>query len=338
MQRSGAKRWPVVFAAALLLGAFTRDAMPRAFAQSSGKDVPLMSHAAFDAMMKELSNWGRWGKDDQLGTINLITPERRRLAMKQVIAGVSVSLERNLDTVKAVDNPTPFEHEMSLDVDEKFNMDKYGVFFHGFGHTHFDALSHTFYQGKLYNGFPDTSVTAKGAEVLDSVQYKDGVMTRGVLIDIPALRKLPYLDTDAVITAADLDAWEKATGQHVGPGDAVFIRTGRWARRAAKGPWDISAASAGLVPDAVRWLKRRDIAVLGSDAAHDAIPSRVEGVDFPIHILTIVAMGTPLLDQCDLEELSKTAQRLHRTSFLLTFAPIRVVGGTGSLINPIATF
>ena len=297
-----------------------------------------LTNAQFDELFKKLSNWGRWGKDDQLGTLNLITPQRKREAAALVKAGVSVSLARDLNTEKAIDNPDPFRDTMNLGVDEKFNMDAYTVNFHGFAFSHFDALSHTYYQGHLYNGYPASAITDVGAGVLDSALYKDGIFARGVLIDIPWLRGLPYLDKNATISGHDLDEWAAKSGVHVQPGDAVVIRTGRWALRDAKGPWDIGSASAGLDPSAMEWLHKRDAALLVSDAAHDAIPSAVQGVDFPIHVLAIVAMGMPLADQCNLEDIAREAQRLHRYTFLLTLAPERVRGGTGSLVNPIATF
>jgi kynurenine formamidase len=307
-------------------------------AQSSANSAQTTTKAEFEKMMTDLSNWGRWGKDDQLGTINLITPAKRREAAAQVTEGFSVSLARDTDTEKAIDNANPLEHKMSVGVDNEFNMDSYSVFFHGFGHTHFDALSHVFYQGRMYNGFPQTSVTSNGAKYLAATNYADGVFTRGVLVDIAALRNVPYLQTTDLITTNDLDAWEKKTGVHIQSGDAVFIRTGRWARRAALGPWDIGSHSAGLDPSTARWMKQRNIALLGGDGASDAIPSPVEGVNFPIHLLVIVAMGTPMLDQCDLENLAKSAATRNRYTFLLSFAPIRLKGGTGSLVNPIAVF
>jgi kynurenine formamidase len=309
---------------------------PPAAAQTAPRQT--LTQAQFDQLFQQVSNWGRWGKSDQLGTLNLITPAVRREAAKQVREGVSVSLARDLNTEKAIDNPDPFRDTMNLAVDGKFNMDTYTVDFHGFAFSHIDALSHTYYEGHLYNGFPDSSITAAGAGVLDTALYKDGILTRGVLVDIPWLRGLPYLETNAFITAADLDAWEAKTGVHIHSGDAVAIRTGRWAYRDAKGPWDISSASAGLDPSAMVWLHKRDVAVLIGDAAHDAIPSAVAGVDFPIHVLAITAMGMPLADQCNLEDVAKEAQTLHRSTFLLTVAPPRIKGGTGALANPIATF
>ena len=297
-----------------------------------------MTEPEFKRMMKDLSNWGRWGKQDQVGTVNLITAERRREAVKLVTEGFSVSLARDTDKQKAVDNPSPFVQKMSPPVDGEFNMDEYSIFFHGFAHTHFDALSHVFYEGHMYNGFPQSSVTSKGAQYLAVTAFETGIFARGVLVDIPRLRNVPFLETSNLIYARDLDVWEKETGVHIQSADVVFIRTGRWARRAAKGPWDIGSRSAGLDPSCAQWLKQRDIAMLGGDAASDAIPSPVAGVNFPIHLLMLVAMGTPMVDQCDLEPLAQAAAQRNRWTFLVTMAPIRATGGTGAPLNPIATF
>jgi kynurenine formamidase len=297
-----------------------------------------LSKADIDKMMKELSNWGRWGKDDEKGTVNLITPAKRKEAAALVTEGISISLARNTDPQKGIDNSSPFVEKMSPPVDGQFNMDEYTVFFHGVAHTHFDALSHVFHDGQMYNGFPESSVKPDGTSALAVTAYSEGLFTRGVLVDIAWLRNMPYLDPSTVIYPADFDAWEKKTGVHIQSGDAVFVRTGRWAYRAAKGAWDIGSHAAGLSPLCARWLKQRDVAVLGSDSSHDAAPSGIPGVSFPVHELLIVAMGMPLFDQCDLEALAKAAAARNRWTFLFTAAPVRVTGGTGGPINPIATF
>jgi len=291
-----------------------------------------------DRWMTELSNWGRWGKDDEIGTVNLITPARRKAAAALVTEGMTLSLSRDTDSVSAPDNGTPFVHKMSDPVAGEFNMDEFDISFHGFAYTHFDALSHMFYQDKMYNGFPAASVTKAGAGRLAVTAYRDGIMGRGVLVDIARMRNLPYLDGGAAIYPEDLDAWEKTTGVRISAGDIVFIRTGRWARRAAKGPWDAGAESAGLFASSARWLKSRDIAVFGSDTSGDVRPSRVDGVDFPIHRLLLVAMGTPMFDQCDLEAVSQAAATRRRWTFLVTAAPIRAVGATGGPVNILASF
>jgi kynurenine formamidase len=315
----------------MLLGAFAATVVGQTPRQT-------LTKADVERMMAELSNWGRWGKTDQLGAVNLITAAKRKAAAALVQEGYAISMARDTDTKKDIDNGSPFIEKMSPPVDDQFNMDEYTVFFHGFAVTHMDALSHVFYQGKMYNGFPEAAVKKGGTDALAVTAYRNGIFTRGVLVDIAWLKGVPYLDNTAVVYPADLDAWEKKTRVRIESGDAVFIRTGRWARRAAKGPWDMAAHSAGLSALCARWFKQRDIAILGGDASSDVLPSGIAGVTFPIHQLVLQAMGTPMFDQCDLEELAKAAAARNRWTFLLTAAPLRVVGGTGSPINPIATF
>jgi len=159
-----------------------------------------------------------------------------------------------------------------------------------------------------------------------------------VLMDMPRLWGLKYLKGARAIYPEDLESWEKKAGVEVESGDAVLIRTGRWARRAAEGEWIIEQNSAGLHASCLPWLKKRDVAIVGSDLATDVLPSGVDGFMLPVHWVTIVAMGTPILDNCDFEALSEAASARKRWSFLLTAAPLAVEGGTGSPINPVATF
>lgn len=294
-----------------------------------------------DAWMKELSNWGRWGKTDQLGAVNLITPQVRRRAAALVKEGFSVSLSRDADSVRAVDNSRPFERKMiSSGADPKpmFAMDTYTMSFHGASLTHFDALSHMVYQGKTYNGYPQEEIDGSGARQLAVNAYKNGFVSRGILMDIPRLKGVKYLELGTPIYPQDLEAWEKKAGVKVGPGDIVFIRTGRWARRAEKGAWDTDQQSAGLHVSCARWFKQRDIAILGSDAHAELMPSPVAGIPYPMHQLLLIAMGVPMLDNCDLEALGEAAAARQRWEFLLTAAPLSVPLGTGSPLNPIATF
>ena len=293
-----------------------------------------------DGWMTELSNWGRWGQEDELGAINLITPEKRRQAAALVKEGVSVSLARDPEKEKAADNPSPYEHVMirtGLD-NSGVAMDTYKVSYHGLAHTHLDALGHVFFQGKMYNGFPQEEVTEKGAGKLDIHNLKNGIFTRGILIDIPRLKGVPYLEPETAIYPEDLEAWEREAGIRVTSGDVVFVRTGRWARREALGPWNAAQSSAGLHVSVARWLKERDVAMIGGDAANDFTPSGIEGLAYPLHRLAIIALGVHMFDNADLEALSETAARLNRWEFLFTVAPIPMPGGTGSPVNPIATF
>jgi kynurenine formamidase len=287
-----------------------------------------------DRWMTELSNWGRWGKDDQLGTLNLITSAKRREAVALVKEGYSISLAHNVLTEKAVDNEGPFVHTM-LPANDGFHMDNYSVSYHGMGQTHLDALCHASYEGRLYNGFPVEEISAEGCPKDSILAAKTGILTRGVLIDIASLRGVDYLEAGTPIYSEDLAAWEKQTGVKVSPGDAVFVRSGRWAMRAAKGP---GTAFAGLHASCIKWLHDRGVAVLGGDADPEVIPSQVEGVSAPIHQVALVAMGLPLFDECDLEDLGKEAAKRKRWVFLFTAVPLAVPGGTGSPINPLATY
>ena len=309
---------------------------------ANSQDYPsIKSKADVDHMIEKISNWGRWGADDQLGTLNLITDAKRREAATLVRTGESVSLAHRMETTVAVDNGKPFEHEMLSDGqgDGPWAMDRYTVAYHGLAHTHMDSLCHLFYNGKMYNGYSRKEVGPDRANKLSIDNVSRGVFTRGLLIDIPKLKGVRFLEPGTAITPADLDAWEKQTGLKVRPGDVVFVRTGRWARRELRGPWDPKKEGmAGLHANCSQWIRDRDIAMMGSDAALDVIPSGVDGVSHPVHVFTLHAMGVHLFDNCDLESVAKKCQELNRWEFLLTAAPIIVEGGTGSPLNPIATF
>lgn len=293
--------------------------------------------------MTELSNWHRWGEEDVLGAVNLITAEKRVNAASLVSQGVSVSLAHDALAEAADDNPTPFELEVTatgVDATPEFPfcVDRFSVLYHGFGSTHLDAICHMFHDGKMFNGHSQNEVTEHGAQKYSIHHMKDGILTRGILMDIPRLKGLPYLEPGTPIYPKDLMDWEEAAGLKVASGDAVLIRTGRWKVREAKGPWQIEGNAAGLHASCAKWLRERDVAILGSDAAGDVIPSGVDGAALPIHQLVLVAMGMPIFDNLDLEAVSEEANRQNRWEFLLTAAPLRVVGGTGSPLNPIATF
>ena len=301
-----------------------------------------MTKADVERQIEELSNWGRWGKEDQLGTLNLITPEKRVQAAQLVKKGISVSLARDVEKDKALDNGSPFKHEMLLigrGTEGPWATDNFSVDYHGFAHTHMDSLCHLFYKGKLYNGFSREKIGPQGAEVLSIRNIKHGIFTRGILFDIPVLRGVRYLEPGTPIYPEDLDAWEKHAKVKVSSGDVVFICTGRWARRALTGPWSVDKeGAAGLHASCAKWLKDRDIAMLGSDGASDVVPSGIDGIDFPVHLLTLHAMGVHIFDNCDLQALSQTAEKLQQWEFLLTASPLAVPGGTGSPLNPIATY
>ncbi len=301
---------------------------------------PAMTKNDVETMFLKLSNWGRWGKEDELGALNLITPEKRREAAGEVREGISISLAHDA-IKKQVRNSPPFEHRMvetGTNPDSGYSADIYSVQYHGYTEAHIDALCHVFHQGKMYNGFPQALVTEKGAEKLSVMPMKNGIVSRGVLMDFPRLLGVKYLEGSRAIMPQDLDAWEKSTGVKIGPGDIVLIHTGRWARYAAEGEWDFESNSAGLDVSCMPWFRERDAAILGSDMALDRMPSGVEGVRMPVHLITIVSMGTPILDNLDLEPLAEAVLQRKRWTFMLTVAPLTVPGGTGSPVNPIAIF
>ncbi len=290
----------------------------------------------YERWKTELSNWGRWGADDQIGALNLITPAKRKQAAALVTEGFSVSLAADADTVEAVDNPNPYQlHMLSTGSDE------ISVNYHGIAHTHLDSLAHIQAGGVFYNGYkPDPDkVLAEGHSKNSIHNVKNGIFTRGILIDIPRLKGVPYLEPGTPIYVEDIEAWEKMAGVKVGPGDAIFVRTGVWARRKAEGPWLRGRAeggrSAGLHPSVIPWLKERDVAVMGSDHPQYVSPSNLRGA---IHDFALLYLGVHLFDNCDLEALAEAAAARNRWEFLLTAAPLPMRGGTGSPVNPVATF
>jgi kynurenine formamidase len=299
---------------------------------------PVTTKDQVNKWMTELSNWGRWGKTDQIGTLNLITPEKRKAAMKLARDGVSVSLAHTLDKEQFPDNPRPLVQQMTID-NTGHAMDLYTIWYHGSTITHIDSLCHYSFEGKIYNGYPRSDIAQGPGCPMNGIEHhRAGVMTRGVIVDLPRMKNVPYLEPGTPVYASDLEAWEKYAGIKIGSGDALFLRTGRWARRAEKGPWNVAANAAGFHASVMPWLKQRDVALLGNDAVNDVQPSMVEGNGRPIHQLAIVAMGLPLVDVMDLEAAAETAARLKRWEFLLTAAAVPVLGGTGFPLNPIATF
>ena len=191
----------------------------------------------------------------------------------------------------------------------------------------------------MYNGFTRANdVSESGCGKLAILDVKQGIMTKGVLMDIARLKGVDYLEPGTQIYVEDLEAWERQAGVRVEPGDILLVRAGRWARRAEVGSWATGREAAGLHASVGPWLKERDVAMIGSDYTNDALPSGVDGVTQPIHQLVLVAMGVRIFDNLDLEAVAEEAARQNRWEFLLTAAPLAVTGGTGSPLNPIATF
>ena len=298
--------------------------------------------AEFDELFQRVANWGRWGKDDQLGSTNLVTAAKRQQAIALVKDGISVSLAHNPLSERAEDNRSPFEHSMDPPISQPPWLglgDTYRISYHGFAHSHIDALCHIMYKDRSYNGYARADVeTEHGCTKLGIENLKNGIITRGILLDIPRLKSVPFLEPGTPVYVEDLEAWEAKAGLRITAGDAIFLRTGRWARRGKLGPWDLGEAEAGLHASVAPWIKARGVALIGSDSGLDVLPSRVDGVTVPVHVLMITALGIHVLDNQDLEALAVTAAKWNRWEFLLTVSPLPVTGGTGSPVNALATF
>ena len=301
-----------------------------------------MSAASFHALYERLHRRAQWGDDDRRGALNHITPARLAAAAGQVRAGRTVTMAAPL-AGSAPDNPEPGARHMKHLPGEpsevaglSFAADQLTMNVHGDVDSHIDALCHVSYEGALYNGVAPGAVTSRGASVLSIDEARDGIVGRGVLLDIPRVRGVRWLEPGDHVTADELVAAEQAAELQVGPGDLLFVRVGHRPRRDQLGPWDVARSRAGLHPLAMEFVAERQVAALGGDGNSDTAPSVVEGVGFPVHVLAINALGLHLLDYLQFEDLVPACEAAGRWSFLCVTAPLRLPGGTGSPVNPIA--
>ncbi|HVU22348.1 MAG TPA: cyclase family protein [Rhizomicrobium sp.] len=301
-------------------------------------------------MFDAVSNWGRWGKDDERGTLNYLTPDRVAAAGRLVKTGTQVSCARDFPVVPGPENPTPALHHIVMGGDDpcahgvpglEVSLDFIGIAYHGLASSHIDALCHVFVEGKMYNGFPATDVRSTGARRNSIMAAKEGIVGRGVLLDIPRLRGQAFVALDKPVMPDELDAAEKAQQVGIGEGDILLVSVGRDAqKRHQPHKPGTEFAMAGLDPACIPWLHSRKIAVLGSDAVHDPSPpvNMIEGWRIPVHMCALAGMGLHLLDNLRLIELENACADANRWEFLFTVAPLRIARGTGSPVNPIAIF
>ncbi len=307
-----------------------------------------VSAKEFDELFKKVCNWNKWGPDDERGTLNYITGEHICAAAKLVQSGRSVSLALPINTVAGPDNPRPAAHYMvqGHDIDSDlgephFCTDFFASEFHGDCHTHIDALCHIAYKGKLYNGKSASEVTSQGPLLQDITAYAHGIVGRGVLLDIPRLRGVKWLEPGEAVTTEELEAAEKAQGVKLGEGDIFLFRTGHHRRRLELGPWDNSydgEGKAGLHSEVMLMLHNRKVAAFLPDGDGETVPSNAEGIAYPVHILQINAMGMACADSLQFEELVAVCEEEKRWEFMVAITPLRLPRGTGSLFNPIAIF
>jgi kynurenine formamidase len=301
---------------------------------------PVIAAAEYERWQKDLSNWGRWGKDDEMGALNLITPAKRRAAVALVKDGVTVSLASNAATQKALDVPCPAEWAMVTATDAAATDRVAYPCIHGAGATHIDSFAHIFFNGLAWNGYPVSTVVSKekGAVRNSVLNMKNGIVTRAVLFDIPRLKGLPYLEPGTRIFPDDLEAWEKKAGVKVGAGDALLIRWGRWARRAKLGPWAIDEGAAGFDNSVIPWLKQRDLSMIAWETPGYVPQPAGDLPRLALHNFALTMLGIMLIDRADLEAASEAAAARNRWEFMLSVAPLPIPYGTGSPVNPLAMF
>ncbi|GAA5029700.1 cyclase family protein [Streptomyces siamensis] len=313
-------------------------------APSHATAPPPMSKEAFRSLYDRLRAQAlAGGTDRRSGTLSRLTPERVVAAAAGVRSGRTVSLAAPVETSPGPDDPHPASHSMIAPADGdadghglRFALDRFAMNVHGDADSHLDALCHVIFDGELYGGVPASTVTPDGAGALTVDLVRDGIVGRGVLLDIPRLRGVPWLDPGDAVTADELAAAEAAQDVTVGPGDLLFVRVGHRLRRRSLGPWDAARARAGLHPGAMDFLAERGVAALGSDGNNDTAPSVVADVAFPVHVLAVQAMGMHLMDYLDFEELVPVCEQSDRRHFLCVVAPLRLPSATGSPVNPIA--
>nr|WSY53636.1 cyclase family protein [Streptomyces sp. NBC_00886] len=301
---------------------------------------PAVSRREFDALFEAVRTWGRWAPADR-GAWNRVTADHVRRAAAAVRSGTVVPMALPWNTRPGPDNRKPALHHMTdlgdVEAPEpSTHKDFIAADYHGKGVTHLDALCHIAYRGQLYDGRTAHEVVDAAGARFGAVSTLGPLVTRGVLLDLPAVLGIRWLEPGQAVHAKDIVAAEKALDVRIGEGDAVLLRSGHVARRAELGAWDPDTASAGFHVDAVPLLAERGIALLGGDGDSDVRPSPVDGVHSPVHALAVAAMGVPLLDNLDLEALSAATAEAGRCEFLLVVAPLNVPGGTGSPVNPVA--
>ncbi len=325
---------------------------------ASSDEIP--SEATVLSWMQSLSNWGRWGDDDEAGTLNHITPEVVRTAAGLVQDGTVVSCAWDIDDLPRPDRPfggvqrhmigtgegllDPERPGAAADLEPRTGgaAEWFGLVFHGYSVTHLDSLSHMFFDGRMYNGRPAAWVTSRqGATANDVRPAAQGIVTRGVLVDVARHLGVDWLEAGEPVLPSHVQGALRDQGVKPQPGDALLLRTGYGQRLRHQGPDAMGQGGsirAGWHAANLPWFHENGTAVIGADTAQDVVPSGYSFSHNPVHTVGIVAMGLWLLDNCDLEALAAECERRSRWEFQFTLAPLRIVGATGSPANPLATF
>ena len=280
--------------------------------------------------LDSLSNWGRWGKEDELGTVNFINSEKIKKASSLAKDGTSVTCSRPIQAERrAVDSGGG----------RRAALEYIGMVFHGNSITHLDSLAHYFWKGKMYNGCSTNLVSdLEGAKANDVEVLKNGIVARGVLLDIAAVKNKKWLEPGEEVTISDLEAAEKQTGVKIESGDVLLVRTGNYKRFLETKEVLEILKEPGLGVAVAPWLYKREVAVIGSDTANSHNSNQYKNISNPFHVISLVSMGLWILDNCNLEELAKVCKEKNRWEFLISINPLRLKNVTGSPVNPVAVF
>lgn len=303
------------------------------------------SSERFHEVAAQVRNWGRWGDDDEIGTLNLITPEVRRAAAASVRSGKAFSLALPLDEEQGIqvgvipgrDNPI---HRMTL-VNEPMSAEEGAactsddrVDLSLQAATHWDGLCHVSYDGHIYNGYPADGIDEAGAGRC-GIHRITSLTTRGVLLDVARVKGLDVLEQSYPITAADLDAAEELAGTAVRSGDVVLVRTGAQAHL-PDDKWAYTLAGTGLTMETALWFHERDVAAVATDTITFEVYPFDEGIDLAVHLLHLVEMGMTQGQNWVLDELAADCADDGRYDFLLEASPLPFVRAVGSPVNPVA--
>src|ERR1051326_78097 len=319
--------------------------IPYAQSQTSARPT-IANEADFRRAMKELSNWGRWGNDDELGAANLITAAKRKQALALAKEGLPVSLAHDIVQEQAADAPNFLQRTLGP-VTPAGTTDQYAYTgtYHGIVHSHLDSVDcHMMVDGKGYNGRAMEDIMAAGGCPKGNTNaLKDGVVPGATLFDASLLpgkaNAQGWLEPGTAIHRDDLEALEKLEHVKVSAGDVILLYTGRWKRRAALGAWPRETGFAGYPADVAHFLQERGVSFIAGDGPNDVLPTGLPAsVPNPLHRLAPVAMGVDIFDNLDFERAVEQARRLNRYEFLFTAAPLRIEKGKGSPLHSVAIF
>jgi len=293
---------------------------------------PDVTEAELETLADEVSNWGRWGTDDERGTLNYISARNVQMAAQCVRSGRHINLAYRISKEFARLQMV-FMQVNALEATDEIHISNHGPF-----NTHLDAIGHMFYKGMLFNGREASAfVHTDGLNWAGMRTMRDGVVTRAVFLDVAAARGVDFLPIEAGVTSEDLTAAEELAGVEVVPGDAVVIRIGNQKRAKVTGQPETYDPRPGMLPETCRWLHKHQVALWAGDCA-DRNPNPYTRHPWPFHIMTEAVMGLPLLHFIDAERLKQVCAEEGRNTFMLNVAPLYIPEATGCAVSPIAIF